>query len=629
MSMFKCKPGRGLSVILTVLGLLLGMVAIVAPSASADSGPVIGSWDTGDLTVNCSSLIAGSRPVAYTSANQAVSGDHWTPGDQFVYYILNDDGSVLLDYPFTIGSDGTFSVDLDATAQNGGVLTPGNDYESGLAAGSPTTNPTLLEDGQATLMTPCAPASPQISVTVRPVCSTAVVQDGKVVAYSQVTVTTTASGLVPNAPERTIIEDPANPILGYYGSYFDYSAPGDGLSSPSGTLDGVQWTSDDRWDWPVDSDLVWIQEEAGSLASTNSAAQGSFRLSADQCASPANPVTYTVVSGTNEVDFSLSAAYQGQQVLVDYGEDEGDGTFITWGSVQLQPGQAKPTFQDYCHVAFEVDDSTVSIQTGTFTVPANCVAPPQKPTASFTDTVSGLKASFHASGTGTAPLSYSWNFGDSKTGSGATTSHTYAKSGSYSVKLTVSNAAGSATATKTVKVTAPPPPLKVVRPVAPASSHVSVTTPNLIIQARKTSCVRYMSGGRDVSNKTFVLGPRQSLTITPVPASGCKFAHSYPAWKYVNRMHLPKLPRHKRVVQVHISITEASSTDYVRVSGQLSMVRLTAYLNGHRVSLGSSHRLRVPAHASVKIVAVVRNSAACRLPNRRTRENLVWFKNVR
>ena len=40
------------------------------------------------------------------------------------------------------------------------------------------------------------------------------------------------------------------------------------------------------------------------------------------------------------------------------------------------------------------------------------------------------------------PLTYSWDFGDGSTGSGATTSHLYAKSGTYTVKLTVSDGRG-------------------------------------------------------------------------------------------------------------------------------------------------------------------------------------------
>jgi quinol monooxygenase YgiN len=89
------------------------------------------------------------------------------------------------------------------------------------------------------------------------------------------------------------------------------------------------------------------------------------------------------------------------------------------------------------------------------------VAPPanQSPVAAFTSSVSGLKVSVDGSGSSDpdgSVASYAWDFGDGKTGTGATTSHTYDQAGSFTVKLTVTDNGGvSASKSATVEVSAP------------------------------------------------------------------------------------------------------------------------------------------------------------------------------
>ena len=84
------------------------------------------------------------------------------------------------------------------------------------------------------------------------------------------------------------------------------------------------------------------------------------------------------------------------------------------------------------------------------------------PSASFTANCTGLTCAFDATGsqdsTGTI-TSYAWAFGDSKTGTGVTTNHTYASGSTYSVSLTVTdNHNQTSTVTQSVPVTAPQPP---------------------------------------------------------------------------------------------------------------------------------------------------------------------------
>lgn len=101
--------------------------------------------------------------------------------------------------------------------------------------------------------------------------------------------------------------------------------------------------------------------------------------------------------------------------------------------------------------------------------------PNQAPTASFTANCAGLTCSFDASASTdpNGPIdSYAWTYGDATTGTGVTSSHTYAE-GSYTVTLTVTDSGGkTASATQTVN----PVPLPNQPPVSAfTASCVSLT----------------------------------------------------------------------------------------------------------------------------------------------------------
>ena len=66
------------------------------------------------------------------------------------------------------------------------------------------------------------------------------------------------------------------------------------------------------------------------------------------------------------------------------------------------------------------------------------------PVAAFTATTDDLKVDLDASASTDpdGPVSYAWDFGDGATGTGETTSHTYAAAGTYTVQLTVTDGPG-------------------------------------------------------------------------------------------------------------------------------------------------------------------------------------------
>ena len=83
------------------------------------------------------------------------------------------------------------------------------------------------------------------------------------------------------------------------------------------------------------------------------------------------------------------------------------------------------------------------------------------PVASFSSNVSGMTAQFNAGAstvsTGRTIAGYTWDFGDGRTGTGVSPSHSYATAGTYDVTLTVTDSAGSTgSVTNPVLVHLPP-----------------------------------------------------------------------------------------------------------------------------------------------------------------------------
>lgn len=83
---------------------------------------------------------------------------------------------------------------------------------------------------------------------------------------------------------------------------------------------------------------------------------------------------------------------------------------------------------------------------------------PVAPTANFTPSAATgaapIAITFTNNSTGTAPLTYAWNFGDGTTSSAASPSHTYTTPGNYWVSLATSNNLGTSTRGVYITVTA-------------------------------------------------------------------------------------------------------------------------------------------------------------------------------
>jgi PKD repeat protein len=170
-------------------------------------------------------------------------------------------------------------------------------------------------------------------------------------------------------------------------------------------------------------------------------------------ASPSGPN----VGQTVNFNASGSAAEAGHQIT-DYSWNFGDGST---GSGQLathayeQAGSYTVTLKVTDDVGRKSAVASQAVAVGTGAPTAAFTASPSSPSAGQSVT---FDASTSRATAGRTITSYAWNFGDSATGSGVQTSHTYTAAGTYKVTLTVTDSAGqTASASQDVAVSAGTP----------------------------------------------------------------------------------------------------------------------------------------------------------------------------
>ncbi len=210
--------------------------------------------------------------------------------------------------------------------------------------------------------------------------------------------------------------------------------------------------------------------------------------------SPVASFTLSASTGTAPFTISFSAilSYDPDGIIVKFEWDFGDGSSASGEAVS----HTYTTVGSFTVVLRVTDDSgrtATASKTITITAAEEPGGAGAGPTASFTATPlvgpAPLTVTFNASAsfyTGYAITYYSWDFGDGVTGTGMTTTHTYAPlvTTTYNVVLRIiasDNTEDTATRDITVTVTPATPPTN-----APTASFT--TAPNKVTAPKKITC---------------------------------------------------------------------------------------------------------------------------------------------
>lgn len=254
----------------------------------------------------------------------------------------------------------------------------------------------------------------------------------------------------------------ANPTASFTNTPSNLTVAFDGTSSTaadSATVTGFVWNYGDGSAAGSGVKPSHTYATAGTyqvtLTVTDSlSATGTATLPVDLTVHPNPTASFTSVSTAKVVAFDGSgSAGTDSSTISAYSWNYGDGSTVGTGA---KPSHTYTTFGTFT-VTLTVTDTKGGTGTATKSVSTAVHA---APTASFTNTPTGLSVAFNGAPStaadGATITGYAWTFGDSTSGTGVTTTHAYTAGGTYSATLTVTDSFGATNvSTGSVTVSAP------------------------------------------------------------------------------------------------------------------------------------------------------------------------------
>jgi PKD repeat protein/C1A family cysteine protease len=249
------------------------------------------------------------------------------------------------------------------------------------------------------------------------------------------------------------------------------SFSGSGSNDPDGTITAYNWDFRDGTTG-TGSAVSHTFTQAGNynaelVVTDNSGASTltSVSVSALSNQAPTPVISATPTSGATplEVSFSGAASQDPDGTITSYAWDFGDGTTAS-GVSAVHTYTDAGTFT----ARLTVTDNHGSSASTTVTITTAHNNAPPTPVASATPTSGTAPLSVSFSGINSSDAdgsiaTYSWDFGDGSTGSGATADHTYTDTGVFPAELTVTdNQGASASTTINITVIHNAPPLAVI-----------------------------------------------------------------------------------------------------------------------------------------------------------------------